>query len=642
MLRTALLMVLAVACFPAWAQDAGWAHYGRDAGGSRYSPLDQIDESNLGRLEITWQFRTGELGQDAQGGGKLTFEATPVLWGGKLYFSTGFGAAFAVSATTGAEVWKFDSEVPRDMGFAEVTSRGVTVWEDPIREGGSACKARVYLGNIVGQLFALDAESGERCLDFGDQGMVDLHRDARPREVGQYAITSPPAIAGDRLIVGSAIGDNSAVGLERGIVRALDARTGETLWSWDPIPIDSDDPAYDTWESGVNKTGAANAWAPISVDVKNGLVFVPTGSPSPDFYGGQRIGDGAYANSIVALSVDTGEVVWYRQLVHHDVWDYDLPAQPLLVELKKDGRQFSAVVQTTKMGMVFVFDRLTGEAIFPIEERPVPQGGVEGERLSPTQPFSTLPALVSHDAVTGEDAYGLLYFDKRGCRKKLAAFRSEGIYTPPSLEGTLMNPGYAGGSNWGGLAWDPDTQTVVATVMELPMWVRLTERDVAQKLIDAGEFDWEGYTAMEGTPYVLNRGLVFSAIGVPCTRPPWGKLVAMDLGRGEIVWERPIGTIEDIAPALVPNLELGTPVIGGAIVTGSGLVFVAATADDYLRAFELQTGAELWKGRLPAGGQATPMTYEIDNRQFVVIAAGGHGGLDTTRGDYVVAFALED
>jgi quinoprotein glucose dehydrogenase len=639
-------IVLWVACTLGYVQAAAaegdWPHYGHDAGGSRYSPLDQVRASNLDRLTIAWQFRTGELGQDADDGESLTFEATPVLSQDTLYFSTGFGTAFAVDAASGKEVWRFDSSVPRDLGFAEVTSRGVSVWDDPDRDAAAACGARVYLGNIVGRLYALDAGTGKPCADFGTGGFVDLHRDARPREVGQYAITSPPAIAGGRIIVGSAIGDNSAVKLERGIVRALDARSGAVLWMWDPIPTNPEDPATATWQTGIGETGGANAWPPLSVDVEHGLVFVPTGAASPDFYGGQRIGSNAYANSLVALSVATGEVEWHRQLVHHDVWDYDLPAQPLLIELTKDGTKHDAVVQTTKMGMVFVFDRVSGEPIYPIEERPVPQTGIDGEHLSPTQPFSSLPSLVSHAPITGDDAYGLFWFDTRGCRKKIAALRSEGIYTPPSIQGTLMNPGYAGGSNWGGLAWDPRSQRVIATVLEFPMWVRLTPREVAETQMDNDAFDWSGYTEMEGSPYVLSRDALVSGIGMPCTKPPWGKVVALDLGKGVIAWHRPIGTIQDLAPAPVPNLELGVPLIGGAIVTGSGLIFVAATFDNYLRALDLETGEELWKGRLPAGGQATPMTYAIDGRQYVVIAAGGHGGAGTTRGDHVVAFALAD
>ena len=643
-LRRRLTAAVAAALLglPALPLSAGeWRHYGGDAGGTRYSPLGDIHRGNVKRLEQAWRFRTGELGQDAAAGGILTFEATPVLWNGMLFFSTGFGTAFAVDAATGEERWRFDSGVPRDIHYAEVTSRGVSLWRDPAPgPDGTPCRVRVYLGNILGRLYALDAETGRPCPGFGDGGVVDLQQDARPRLAGQYAVTSPPAVAADRLVVGSSIGDNSAVGVERGIVRALDARSGRELWRWDPIPPDSSDPAWASWEGGAEEAGAANAWAPLSLDEENGLVFVPTGAPSPDFYGGQRPGDNRYANSLVALSLADGEVVWHRQLVHHDLWDYDLPAQPVLADVERDGRRRAAVLQATKMGMVFVFDRLTGEALVEIEERPVPQGGVPGEVLSPTQPFSALPPLVSHAPVTAEDAWGTLWFDTRGCRRRIEALRSEGIYTPPSVGGTLMNPGYAGGSNWGGLAWHPGTQTVLATVMELPQWVRLTPREGAQRRFESGELDREGYTAMDGTPYVLTRGTLLSALGMPCTKPPWGKLVALDLARGEIAWSRPLGTIEDLAPAPVPNLELGVPVIGGAIVTAGGLVFVGAAADDYLRAFDLATGEELWKGRLPAGGQATPMTYAADGRQYVAIAAGGHGRLGSTRGDYLVAFTL--
>jgi len=631
-------------CDAAWAQE--WRHYGADAGGSKFSEARQINAGNISALDIAWQYRTGELGEGAKKSSNLTFEATPVLWDRKLYLSTGFGKAIALDAKTGEQVWTFDSELPRDLGYAEVASRGVTVWEDEDSEVSVVCQTRVFLGTILGQLFALDARSGKRCLDFGVDGVVDLHKGARPREAGQYAITSPPVVAGRRVVVGSAIGDNSAVGVERGIVRALDAVTGEVYWSFDPIPSSDDSPAAATWKSGREETGGGNAWAPLSIDVENGLVFVPTGSPSPDFFGGQRIGDGHYANSLVALSIETGEVQWFRQLIHHDVWDYDLPAQPLLVDLELDSapasKKVAAVVQTTKTGMVFVFNRVTGEPLYPIEERPVPQGGVDGEVLSPTQPFSALPALVSHAPISEDDAFGFTPLDRRSCRKKLADYSSEGIFTPPSIGGTLMNPGYAGGSNWGGLSFDPESQIAVATVMELPLYIRLTPRKVAEQQMQDDEFDWEGYTEMDGSPYVMNRGLVASPLGVPCTAPPWGKLVALNLGTGEIAWQVPLGTIEDVAPALVPNFGLGTALAGGAITTAADLVLVAAAQDDYLRAFDLHSGDELWKGRLPAGGQATPMTYVLDGRQYVVIAAGGHGGLGTTRGDYVVAFALPE
>ncbi len=640
-----ILIAVTLSCIATLAiADPGWRYYGNDAGGSRYSPASQVSATNVTDLEIAWKFRTGQLGKEFKQGDRLTFEATPVLFERALYFSTAFGEVFAVDAGSGKQIWKFDSELPKDMRSGEVSSRGVTIWQDSAAKKDQVCAVRVFFGNIMGQLYALDARTGLPCQEFADQGRIDLRQGVRLKWQGRYnnyTITSPPVVAGNYLITGSAIGDNGAVDLERGIVRMFDARSGELRWSWDPIPTDHADPAYATWTEGRELAGGANAWPPLSVDVDNGLVFVPTGSPSPDFYGGLRPGNGEYANSVVALAIETGQVVWHRQLVHHDLWDYDLPAQPVLIDLRKDGKTIPALVQATKMGMLFVFNRLTGEAVYPIEERAVPQSAVAGERPSPTQPFSSLPLLSSHAPVTADDAWGF-YFSRKACAKRLGAMRSEGIYTPPSLEGTVTNPGFVGGSNWGGLAYDPGSQIVVATVMEAPTWVRLTPQEKLAQLRESDDFDWEGYTEMEGAPYFLTRGMLLSPLGIPCTAPPWGKLVAMDLGKGEIVWNVPLGTIEDVAPALVPNLKLGVPGMGGAIVTGAGLVFVAAAADDYLRAFALQSGEELWKGRLPAGGQATPMTYELDGKQYVVIAAGGHGGMGTTRGDYVVAFALKD
>ena len=641
---TAALLGLVLAA-QAPASTDGWPRHGNDDGGMRHSSLTQVDRQNVDRLTVAWQFRTGVDGEGLAQAENMSFQAVPVLHEGVLYFSAGLGEVFAIDAATGQQRWHYDTGVRRDMRFAELASRGVTVWTDENAKKDAVCATRVFVGNIMGHLHALDAKTGKPCREFGDSGVIDLRAGVRYRQRGDYnnyTITSPPVVAGNYLITGSAVGDNNSVSQERGIVRMYDARSGELQWAWDPIPTAGDDPAYQSWKSGVQESGGANAWPPLSVDVSNGIVFVPTGSPSPDFFGGTRRGDNEYANSIVALDVQTGQVIWHRQLVHHDLWDYDLPAQPMLIDLRKDGAVIPAVVQATKMGMLFVFNRLTGEPVHSIDERPVPQSDIDGEYTSPTQPFSSIPPLVSHAPVTADDAWGLLYFDTRNCANKLAGFRSQGIFTPPSLQGTLMNPGYVGGSNWGGLTFDPHTQIAVATVMEAPTWIRLTPREVARKLIEQGEWDWEGYTDMEGTPYVMQRGMLFSPLGVPCTPPPWGKLVGVDLAKGSIAWSVPLGTIEDLAPAPVPNLRLGVPLMGGAISTAAGLVFVAAAADDYLRAFDIKTGEELWRGRLPAGGQATPMTYAINGRQYVVIAAGGYGALGTTRGDFVVAFALAE
>ncbi|MGI9284839.1 MAG: PQQ-binding-like beta-propeller repeat protein, partial [Pseudomonadales bacterium] len=382
---------------------------------------------------------------------------------------------------------------------------------------------------------------------------------------------------------------------------------------------------------------------PLAADPKLGLVYVPTGSASPDFYGGEREGNNLYANSLVALHAVSGKVAWYRQLVHHDVWDYDLPAQPTLVELKHNGQLIPAVLQATKTGMIFSFDRRTGKPIFEIEERPVPQRGVPGEHLSPTQPFPVAPPPVTrYRQITEGDAWGMLYFDMKGCQKRISRMRSDGIFTPPSIEGTIQFPGFAGGINWGGLAFDPERQLAVTFAINLAMEVALIPRGEFKKVQQSGEFDGQEFARQNGTPYGMRRTAFLSSFGVPCIEPPWGTLTAVDMENGNIHWQVPLGTIQDIAPAPVPNLELGVPGTGGPIITASGLVFIGAAADDYLRAFNLQNGDLLWEGRLPAGGQATPMSYFLKQteKQYIVIAAGGHGRVGTTNGDYLIAYAL--
>jgi quinoprotein glucose dehydrogenase len=397
---------------------------------------------------------------------------------------------------------------------------------------------------------------------------------------------------------------------------------------------------YREWsETAARDTGAANAWSVLSVDPDRGLVFVPVGSASPDFYGGERPGDNRHADSLVALDAATGRVAWARQFVHHDVWDYDLPAQPVLIELMRDGVPVPAVVQPTKMGMLFVLHRETGEPLFDIEERPVPQGGVPGEVLSPTQPFSTLPSLVPNGPLTGDDAWGLTFWDRGRCAERIESYRSEGIYTPPSTQGTILWPGYSGGFNWGSVSFDPERQLVIANTNRLPFVVQLIERERLQAVHDSGEHPESEFARQTGTPYGMRRELITSPLGIPCTAPPWGTLAAVNLTTGRLEWEVPLGTSRDLAPWPFWYID-GVPAIGGSIVTSGGLVFIGAAADDFLRAFAVETGEELWRGRLPAGGQATPMTYRVGGRQYVVIAAGGHGGAGTTRGDYVVAFAL--
>jgi quinoprotein glucose dehydrogenase len=645
-----LIVALMIASpVPAIAQSddvARWDHYGGGQHGMQYSSLSQISRGNVAELEEIWRFRTGELGEGHRE--PFAFQANPILVEGRLYLPTGSAIVIALDPATGEEIWRHDPKIDRSRPHAEIANRGVTSWIDNEAISDSPCRHRIFVGTLDARLIALDGVSGERCKDFGENGEIRLDKDVRAEEAEWviYTVTSPPVVVEGVVVIGSAIGDNQAVESELGIVRGIDARTGEERWRWDPIPRNAGDPAYATWQSEeAVRNGSANAWAPFAADAELGLVYVPTGSASPDFYGGEREGDNLYANSLVALRAASGEIAWYQQLIHHDVWDYDLASQPTLVDLEHDGETIPAVLQGTKTGLIFSFNRETGEPIFAIEERAVPQGGVAGEHLSATQPFPVAPPPVArHDAVTEDDAWGMMYFDTRSCRKKIAGLKSEGIFTPPSLQGTLELPGYGGGINWGGLAFEPDEQTVVVFSMDVPMEVALIARDDLGAVYESGEYENYEFARMLGTPYGMRRAMLGSLLDVPCITPPWGVLTAIDMRKGTFKWQRSVGSIQDVAPAIVPNLELGMPGMGGPIITAGGVVFMAAVMDDYLRAFDLRDGKTLWEGRLPAGGQATPMTYFLEEtgKQYVVIAADGHARVGTTAGDYVIAYALPD
>jgi quinoprotein glucose dehydrogenase len=618
-----------------------WSNYGGDKGGTRFAAFEQITPQNVRDLEVAWTYRTGELGRGMASADQLSFEATPIFVRGTLYLSTPTNIVIALDPASGRERWRFDPRISRTTRYSEMTSRGVSSWIDEQASADAECAHRIFIGTLDARLIALDGRVGRPCTQFGGSGAIDLTQGVRFRGPGEYHVTSPPAIYRDLVIVGSAIGDNSAVELPRGIVRAFDARTGALRWSWDPLPTSEAEAKSRSWDpAAANRTGAANAWSIFSVDDGRGLVFVPTGSASPDFFGGERKGDNSYANSLVALRADTGEVVWHRQLVHHDLWDYDVAAQPMLVDIERDGKSIAAVVQATKTGMLFVFDRDTGEPVFEIVERPVPASDVPGESASPTQPFPATPPLVSHAAVMPEDAWGLTFYDRGKCRQLIQRYRSEGLFTPPSTRGTIMSPSYAGGVNWGSLAFDPERQLAIAAVNHFAAVVTLIPRADFAAAEASGTWPQSQFTAQDGTPYGMRREILMSPWGLPCTPPPWGTLAAVDLRRNSIRWQVMLGTTAGKTPSFLPAPTIGMPNMGGPMVTAGGLVFIGAAMDDYIRAFDIDTGRELWKHKLPAGGQATPMSYTVDGRQYIVIAAGGHGGLNTTRGDYVVAFAL--
>lgn len=645
---TAALLIVSGTVLPgvtrAQSPDASdWGFYGGDAFGQHFSSLDQIKRENVGQLTVAWTYRTGELGEGFARDSKLTFEATPVLAFGLLYLETATNIVIALDPETGMQKWRYDPKIDRKRRYSDVAGRGVSVWEDtdPKRQG--TCTRRVFVGTLDARLIALDAGSGQPCADFGTTGQVDLSANVRIRDRDDYEVTSPPAIVGDTVVVGSSVGDNRAVDVERGVIRAFDARTGAQRWSFDPIPDGPTHPAAAQWNlSQASTTGAANSWGVMSVDEEHGYVLIPTGSASPDFYGGKRLGSNRFANSLLAIDASNGKLVWNQQLVHHDLWDFDLAAQPVLVDIEVQGIPVPAVIQATKTGMLYVFDRQKGQPLFPITEKPVPPSRVPGEAASPTQPFSSIPSLVSQRRIDPADAWGITFWDRAKCRDLIASHRNEGIFTPPDPKGTILSPSYIGGINWGGIAIDESRQRVFAAVNHLPTVVTLMSPETLERQAKSDDYPHSDFARQSGTPYGVRREPLLSPWGLPCTAPPWGTLASIDLRRNRIVWQVPLGSTESIGPWFAPTRDFGTPHMGGPIATAGDLVFVGAAMDSYFRAFDLETGRELWKYRLPAGGQATPMTYRAghDLRQYVVIAAGGHGTLGTQRGDYVVAFAL--
>src|SRR4051812_28126465 len=585
--------------------DGEWWAYGRDAFGSRYSPLTQINRDNVSKLTVAWTYHTGEALPTRDM--KRSLEVTPLMVNNTLYISTPLGKVVALDPVTGTVKWQYDAKVPPHSGFGDFTNRGVSIWND-----------RIFLATTDGRLISVNATTGAPAKELGAHSTVALRKGLRnaPYELAEYEVTSPPAVVNGLLIVGSAVADNNRTDAASGEVRAYDARTGQLKWTWDPVPQNPADPEFSSWEGGdAHRTGAANAWSVIVADPARDLVFVPTSSPSPDYYGGRRLGRNDYANSIVALRATTGAVVWHFQTVHHDLWDYDNASPPLLATVKGQ----PAVIQTTKTGMMFVLNRETGAPIFPVEERPVPASTVPGERAWPTQPFSSLPPLSPHrwDGQSSDTA----------CQTLTRGLRNEGIFTPPSLQGTIVVPSNIGGAHWGGVAFDPTRQLAVVPVNRLAAAVQLIPLagvDV-DTLRESRSRTGYQYTVMRGTPYIMRRRILYVAPGTVCTPMPPAELVAMDLKSGTKAWGTPIA----------PNL-------GGPIVTAGGLVFMAATIDRQFRAFDIETGKELWRAALPAGGKATPMTYlGADGRQYVVVAAGGDGET-WGAGDAIVAFSVPE
>jgi len=609
---------------------AEWPNYGNDPGGMRYSPLTQINRDNVSKLKVAWVYHTGDVSDGKKYPRRSEFESTPIFIDGTLYLSTAFNRVVALDPASGKERWTFDPKINLGSRYSEgLMNRGVSTWLDTGRKPDAECRRRIFLATIDARLIALDAASGKPCRDFGDAGQLDLTRGiVNIIRAGEYEETSPPAIIDDLVVVGSAIADNDRVDSPNGLVRAFDGRTGELRWKWESLP------------ATLAPTGAGNVWSMISVDAERNLVFVPTGAPSPDYHGAKRPGDDKWANSVVALRAKDGRFVWGFQLVHHDLWDYDTASQPLLATLHRNGSDVPVVIQGNKTGNLFVLDRETGVPVFKVEERAVPQSDADEERTSRTQPFPVAPPPLVRQQLSADDAWGTNDAERNACRERLQRLRSNGIFTPPSVQGTAAIPGNLGGMNWSSGAFDPQRQLFVTNVNNLAMEVHLIPRDQylpQEQAAEAGKFRGD-VSPQHGTPYGMSRQAIVSPMGLPCLPPPWGELVAVDLSKGTIRWHVPLGTAVKLEGKTIP--VGGTPNLGGPIVTAGGLVFIGSSMDDSFRAFDVDTGRVLWSVPLPAGGQATPMTFEENGGQYVVISAGGHGKLGTTLGDSVIGFTL--
>ncbi|TXN44420.1 membrane-bound PQQ-dependent dehydrogenase, glucose/quinate/shikimate family [Methylobacterium sp. WL7] len=612
-----------------------WTAWGNTNGGTRFAGLTQIDATNVAKLRPAWTFRTGDIA--VSNGFGAEDQTTPLQIGDTVYVCTPNDIVVALDADTGTQRWRYD---PQASAPQWQRCRGLGYHDAGAAEGGKVCPRRLLLATIDARLIALDAATSQPCTDFGTDGTVDLKTDMGEVKSGFYTQTAAPLIAGDLVVVGGRVADNIETGEPGGVVRAYAVGTGDLRWAWDPgnpattrLP-----PPGETYTRGT-----PNVWTSTAYDSALGLIYAPTGNATPDFFGGHRTAqDDATNSSIFALDAATGRPRWHVQLVHKDLWDFDVPAQPALYDLPDGkGGTVPGLIAATKHGQIFLLNRETGAPIAPITERPVPQGSVPGERYAPTQPYSDMPS-IGAETLTEADMWGATPFDQLLCRIQFKGMRHAGTFTPPGFDTALQMPGSLGGMNWGSTAIDMTRDYLIVNDMRLGLWNRLIARDQVETGKAAGTE--MGLSSMRGTPYVSVRNRFVSALNIPCQKPPFGTLTAIDLKARRIAWQVPLGTVEDTGPLGIKMhlpIPIGLPSLGGSLVTGSGLIFFAGTQDYYLRAFEAATGREVWKGRLPVGSQGAPMTYRSPKtgRQYVVITAGG-ARQSPDRGDYVVAYAL--
>jgi quinoprotein glucose dehydrogenase len=672
---------------PASIPAGEWHAYGRTGHAQRYSPLDQITPANVSNLETAWTYQTGDMRGQPGDPEETTFEVTPLKIGNRLFLCTPHQNVIALDATTGREIWRYDPKIRGELALQHLTCRGLSYHQVTAEDaavaadtpantpatgetvdqaapgttaapGGSTeldlpvaassgaattadCPAMLFMPTADGRIIALNPDSGAVCTGFGGgTGQINLWTNMPNVNPGSYYSTSPVVVARGLIIVGGTVLDNVSVNETSGVIRAFDIKTGALVWNWDSDNPDATAPIG----PGESYTpNSPNSWSISAVDENLGMVYVPLGNQPPDQWGGNRSpAVEKYSSSVVALDIATGQVRWNFQTVHHDLWDYDVPAQPSLIDLTVNGRTVPALVQPTKQGELFVLDRRTGEPVLPVTEKPAPQGAAEGDHTAPTQPVSALS--FDPPPLTGKDMWGATMFDQLACRVSLKRLRYEGRYTPPSLQGSLVYPGNFGVFNWGSVAVDPQRQIAFTTPTYLAFVSQLIPRaDDTTTYVqgeNAPEYGLPSLNENFGAPFAVKLAPFVSALGLPCQAPPWGYVAAADLTTGKLFWKHKNGTVRDASPLPLP-FRMGVPNLGGPITTAGGVAFLSGTIDYYVRGYDVTTGEQLWESRLPAGGQATPMTYlGDDGRQYLLVVAGGHGSLGTKAGDSVIAYAL--
>ena len=604
----------------AFAQE--WRYYGGDAGGMKYSPLKQITRANVASLKPAWTFHTGEISDGKTELSRTTFEATPLVVDGVMYLTTPYNRLIALDPETGKQQWAFDPKLDKSRPNNLYISRGSAWWTDGKQK-------RLFYGTLDARLFSIDAVTGEPDPAFGNRGVVNLREGVADRFPNRgYGMTSPPAVYKNLVICGALATDGEPKG-PSGDVRAFDAKTGKLVWRFHVVPREGEF-GNDTWEVDSWKDrGGTNAWSILSVDHQRGIVYLPLTSPSTDLYGGDRKGANLFGNSLVALDAGTGRRLWHFQTIHHDIWDYDLPAQPALITVTREGKRVPAVAQITKTGFVFLFDRVTGKPLFDIAERPVAASEVPGEQAWPTQPFPVKPPPFTRQGMSREELNDLTPESKEFCTKLVEGAVFGSLFTPIGLKPTVLFPSTNGGANWGGASFDPETQTLFVNSMEIGFVQQMMKRGEGQDVVP--------YRARgKATP----NSRFWDSRLIPCQKPPWGFLTAIDMNSGEFRWRSVLGVIDELtARGIAPT---GTANLGGSMVTAGGLIFIGATNDSRFRAFDKESGQELWTTRLAASAHASPATYlgKKTKKQFVVIAAGGGNKYSSGYADELVAFTL--